>query len=105
STGGTTGMAGRGGNSGQRSISFGTLLDAQTVMTAAQQLAKSLSAPGSAQWQAKGDQHRKYRFAGANADEPYRPYVPTSWDGKTSLPLAMFLHGSGSDENAYVDQN
>jgi predicted peptidase len=74
-------------------------------MSAAQQLAKSLASPSSSQWQAKGDQHRTYRFAEANTTEPYRLYVPTNWDGKSNLPLAMFLHGSGSDENSYVDQN
>jgi predicted peptidase len=74
-------------------------------MCTAQQLANSLAKPGSAQWQAKGDQHRTYHFAEANADEPYRLYVPTNWDGKSSLPMAMFLHGYGSDENSYVDQN
>lgn len=102
-TGGTTGAAGQTGN--QRSISFGTLLDAQTVVSAAQQLAKSVATPSASGWQAKGDQHRKYHFTEANADEPYRLYVPTNWDGKSSLPLAVFLHGSGSDENSYVDQN
>ncbi|MBN1609010.1 MAG: hypothetical protein JW940_20450 [Polyangiaceae bacterium] len=86
-------------------ISFGTLLDPQAVMTAAQELAKSLADPGSSQWQAKGDQHRTYHFADANADEPYRLYVPTNWDGTSDLPLAMFLHGSGSNENTYVDMN
>jgi predicted esterase len=104
-TGGASGAGGRAGTGGQRAISFGTLLDAQTVVSTAQQLAKTLADPSSAQWQAKGDQHRKYRFAAANADEPYRLYVPTNWDGKTKLPLAMFLHGSGADENTYVDQN
>lgn len=74
-------------------------------MCAAQQLAKSLANPSSSQWRAKGDQHRKYRFADANMDEPYRLYVPTNWDGTSNLPLAMFLHGSGSDENTYVDMN
>jgi predicted esterase len=108
--GGSTGVGGSTGTCGQlasaqRSISFGTLLDAQAVMCQAQQLAKSLSNPSSSQWRAKGDQHRKYRFADANADEPYRLYVPTNWDGKSDLPLAMFLHGSGSDENSYVDMN
>jgi predicted esterase len=104
-TGGATGTGGQSGTGSQRSISFGTLLDAKAVVLAAQQLAQSLTSPGSAQWQAKGDQHRKYHFADANADEPYRLYVPTNWDGKSNLPLAMFLHGSGSDENSYVDQN
>jgi predicted peptidase len=86
-------------------ISFGTLLDPQAVMTAAQELAKSLANPSASQWQAKGDQHRSYRFADANTNEPYRIYVPTNWDGKSALPLVMFLHGSGSDENSYLDMN
>jgi len=37
--------------------------------------------------------------------EPYRLYVPTNWDGQAKLPLVMFLHGSGADENTYVDAN
>lgn len=109
----STGGSGTGGSTGacaklvaqQRSIAFGTLLDAQAVMCTAQKLAASLAKPSSAQWQAKGDQHRTYHFADANTDEPYRICVPTNWDGKSSLPLAMFLHGSGSDENSYLDSN
>jgi predicted esterase len=107
---GGAGEAGRGGGAGgqgpaTRSISFGTLLDARAVMDSARTLAQSLSDPGSSQWRAKGDQHRSYRFAAANDDVPYRIYVPTNWDGTSNLPLAMFLHGSGSDENSYLDQN
>lgn len=116
-TGGQGGFGARAGGSGagaggcppldgaERSISFGTLLDADAVTCAAQQLALSLSDPSASGWRAKGDQHRKYHFADANADEPYRLYVPTTWDGTTPLPLALFLHGSGSNENTYVDQN
>ena len=74
-------------------------------MTAAQQLAKSVATPGSSQWRPRATSTGSYHFAAANADEPYRLYVPTNWDGKTSLPLAMFLHGSGADESTYVDQN
>ena len=103
SAGGASGAAGQ-PNTG-RIIAFGTLLDPQAVMAGAQQLAASLSAPGSAQWRAKGDQHRTYRFADANTNAPYRLYVPTNWDGQSKLPLVMFLHGAGSDENTYVDQN
>ena len=104
SQGGTSGGGGQSG-AGQRSISFGTLLDAQTVMTAAQQLASALANPSGSQWRAKGDQHRSYRFAEANTTEPYRLYVPTNWDGQSKLPLVMFLHGSGADESTYVDAN
>jgi predicted peptidase len=101
------GASGRGGQSGaaQRSISFGTLLDAQAVMAGARQLASTLANPSGAQWRAKGDQHRSYRFAEANKDEPYRLYVPTNWDGQAKLPLVMFLHGSGADESTYIDAN
>ena len=103
SAGGASGAAGQ-PNAG-RIISFGTLLDPQAVMAGAQQLATSLSAPGSAQWRAKGDQQRTYRFAEANTNAPYRLYVPTNWDGQSKLPLVMFLHGAGSDQNTYLDQN
>ena len=72
-------------------------------MCVAKQIAQSN--PKSSQWQAKGDQHRSYHFADANTDEPYRIVVPSAWDGKSNLPLAMFLHGSGSDENSYLDMN
>ena len=88
-----------------RPIWFGTTLDPQTVMTESERLAKSLADPTSPQWRAKGDQRRTYRFAEANADEPYRVCVPNNWDGTTKLPLAMFLHGAGSNESTYLDQN
>ena len=74
-------------------------------MAGARQLASALAIPGGAQWRAKGDQHRSYRFAEANKDEPYRLYVPTNWDGQAKLPLVMFLHGSGADESTYIDAN
>ena len=36
---------------------------------------------------------------------PYRLYVPTSWDGGSKLSLIVMLHGGGSDENRYLDDN
>jgi predicted esterase len=102
-TGGSTGAAGQ--TASTRPIAFGTFLNAQGVIDAAQTLAKSLANPSGSQWQAKGDQHRTYKFAEANATEPYRLYVPTTWDGKAKLPLVMFLHGAGNDESSYIDQN
>ena len=35
---------------------------------------------------------------------PYRVYVPTTWDGKASLPIILMLHGAGANENSYMDQ-
>jgi len=86
-------------------IAFGTTLSAKAQMCESWQLAQSLAKPTSATWRAKGDQHRTYRFAAANADVAYRICVPTNWDGISKLPLAMFLHGAGNDESSYLDQN
>ncbi len=47
-----------------------------------------------------GDLHLKYYFAAANAQMPYRLYVPTTYDGSRAYPLVVVLHGSGADENA-----
>lgn len=89
----------------ERSISFGTTLNAEAQIRTSQTLAKSIANPSSSQWQAKGDQHRTYFFSEANTTERYRLCVPANWDGKSKLPLVMFLHGAGNDESSYLDQN
>src|SRR5215475_13413123 len=86
-------------------IAFGTKLVPKTQVAQSQELAKSLAKPGGPGWQAKGDLHRTYRFPGTETDLPYRVYVPTAWDGKTKLPLVLMLHGGGSNESQYLDQN
>lgn len=103
--GGAGGQAGSAAGSAGRSISFGTLLDAQDVVLDAQELAADQADPSASAWRAKGDQHRSYHFAEAGRDETYRLCVPDAWDGTSPLPLVMFLHGAGSDENTYLDQN
>lgn len=90
---------------GERPISFGTTLNAENQIASSQALAKSIAKPGSSQWQAKGDQNRTYFFSEANTTERYRLCVPTNWDGKSKLPLVMFLHGAGNDESSYLVQN
>jgi poly(3-hydroxybutyrate) depolymerase len=52
---------------------------------------------------ATGDQQRHYLFAPAGMQMPYRVYVPTTWDGKQSLPIVLFLHGAGANERTYLD--
>ena len=86
-------------------IAFGTKLAPQTQIAESRQFAKAQAKPRAPGWQAKGDQHRIYRFPGSETDLPYRVYVPATWDGKTSLPLVMILHGGGSNESQYLDQN
>lgn len=90
------------------SIPFGSALDADQQMAESQKLAKDVLAAPSQQLRAKGSQHRTYNFPAANkADKtmPWRLYVPTTWDGQSRLPLVVFLHGAGSDENRYMDSN
>lgn len=50
-----------------------------------------------------GDQHREYLFPPTGEMLPYRFYVPTAWDGDSALPVLLFLHGAGADENTYLD--
>ena len=52
---------------------------------------------------ATGDQHRQYLFAPTGQQMPYRVYVPTSWDGRSALPILLFLHGAGANERTYLD--
>lgn len=86
-------------------IPWGSTIDPLAQMRESEQFAKSIAAPDSPQWQAKGDQRRNYTFHGTGATIPYRVYVPNAWDGKSKLPLVMMLHGGGSNENMYLDQN
>jgi len=86
-------------------IPFGSALDADQQILESQQLAKSVLAGPNPQRRAKGDQHRTYTFPPAKNDMPYRLYVPTTWDGRSRLPLIVVLHGAGSDENRYMDMN
>ncbi|HEY8521568.1 MAG TPA: alpha/beta hydrolase-fold protein [Gammaproteobacteria bacterium] len=50
-----------------------------------------------------GDQHRDYLFAPTGERMPYRLYVPTRWRQGAALPILLFLHGAGADENTYFD--
>jgi predicted peptidase len=54
---------------------------------------------------ATGDHHRTYIFTPTGEEIPYRLYVPTDWNGEDSLPIVLFLHGAGANENSYMDMN
>jgi predicted esterase len=88
-----------------RIILCGTTIDPEEQIRQSQELAKKIAKPESPQWQAKGDQKRSYHFPDANADMPYRIVVPTTWDGKSKLPMAVMLHGAGGNESTYLDQS
>jgi len=86
-------------------IEYGCAIDAQEQIQESRALAKTIATLSDPQWRAKGDLHREYHFPAAKTDMPYRLYVPTSWDAKSRLPMILFLHGAGSDENRYIDAN
>ncbi len=86
-------------------IKYGCGINAEEQIAESRALAKAIANPNDPKWQAKGDLHRKYHFPLANADIPYRLYIPTSWDGKKVMPMIVFLHGAMSDENRYIDAN
>jgi poly(3-hydroxybutyrate) depolymerase len=50
-----------------------------------------------------GDGRRAYRSAVDNTLQPYRLFVPESYDGSKSTPLLVALHGMGGDENSMFD--
>jgi predicted peptidase len=86
-------------------IAFGTKLSPRGQIAQSQELAKSIANTNHPQWHAKGDQRRTYRFPGTDTDIAFRIYVPTTWDGKSKLPLVLMLHGAGSNESRYLDSN
>ena len=50
-----------------------------------------------------GDFKRAYLSKVDNTLQPYRVYVPSSYDGTKPYPLVIALHGMGGDENSYFE--
>lgn len=50
-----------------------------------------------------GDFRKGYRSAVDNTLQPYRMFVPQSYDGSRPAPLLVALHGMGGDENSMFD--
>jgi predicted esterase len=51
----------------------------------------------------RGDFKKAYRSQVDNTLQPYRVFVPSTYDGKKAFPLIIALHGMGGDENSYFD--
>jgi acetyl esterase/lipase len=49
----------------------------------------------------RGDVHWAYRSAVDDTLQPYRFYVPASYDAKKKWPMVVALHGMGGDENSF----
>lgn len=51
----------------------------------------------------RGDVHLAYRSEVDGSLQPYRIFIPTSYQAEKSWPLAIALHGWGGDENSLFD--
>ncbi|MBO4451021.1 MAG: glycosyl hydrolase family 98 [Bacteroidaceae bacterium] len=89
----------------QPNIVFGTSRDAEVVMLQAREIARNAEVKTVQTWNEGRDKKLSYYFEDAKEDMPFRVCVPRSWDGKTKLPLMMFLHGGWNNESSYLDQN
>ncbi len=56
--------------------------------------------PASPQYRGKGEQDRSYVFRGTGEMIPYHLYVPSTWDGKSRLPLVVVTHGANQPATA-----
>jgi poly(3-hydroxybutyrate) depolymerase len=50
-----------------------------------------------------GDSHRAYRSEVDDSLQPYRLFIPSTYDGSKAAPLLIALHGMGGDENSLFD--
>jgi predicted esterase len=44
-----------------------------------------------------------YRSAADSTEQPYRLYVPSTYDGSRAMPLVVALHGTTGDQNTFFD--
>jgi predicted esterase len=51
----------------------------------------------------KGDFRKAYRSNVDGSLQPYRVFVPSTYDGSKPFPLIIALHGMGGDENSYFE--
>ena len=82
---------------------MGTDIDPVAQMQASRQLAKITPITALADSK-KNDRHYSYEFKEAGEAFPFRVCLPSGWDGKSELPMVMFLHGAWNTESSYLDQ-
>lgn len=89
----------------QCDIVFGTGLKNTVQMKESASLAKTAKLTVLETKDQGRDIRYSYYFKEAGEEMPFRVCSPEGWDGKSPLPLVMFLHGGWNDENSYLDQN
>jgi poly(3-hydroxybutyrate) depolymerase len=89
-------------NAGRREFQA---VDFAAQIARSRQILASLESGRDPLYRAKGNQLRHYYFAEPDEIMPYRVYVPSTYDGKTQLPLVLALHGLGGNENSLMDRD
>lgn len=74
-------------------------------MKESKELLSALEAGKAPLTRAKGDVERHYWFAEGLEVMPYRVYTPSTWDGKSQLPMVFVLHGNTRDHDFYFDRD
>ena len=82
-----------------------SLYDFSAGLKKSGELLAALEAGKDPVWRAGGERIRHYRMAEADEILPYRVFVPSTWDGKSALPLVFILHGNSRDQDFYFDRD
>lgn len=79
--------------------------DFTAAMKRSDELLASLEKGTDPLWQAKGEVERHYWMEESGEIQPYRIYVPSTWDGKTPLPMVFILHGNSRNQGFYFERD
>jgi predicted esterase len=83
--------------------SFGITMDFASELKRASALAADLKVGRDPVAGLKGDVHLAYRSDLDGMLQPYRIYVPSTYDKNKKYPLVMFLHGANCDEDTFMN--
>jgi predicted esterase len=77
--------------------------DFKKEFAAAEEIVNAISANSDPFADRHGDSRRAYLSKIDNTLQPYRLFIPDSYDGSKPTPLVVALHGMGGDENSMFD--
>src|SRR5215467_1806308 len=79
-------------------------IDFDKEINAAETEVKEIAAGHNPYSARRGDIRKAYRSQVDGTLQPYRLFVPSTYDGSRSFPLVIALHGMGGDESSIFDQ-
>jgi poly(3-hydroxybutyrate) depolymerase len=82
-----------------------TLYDFTTGLKKSAALLTALERGKDPVWRRGGETVRHYYMREADEILPYHVFVPSTWNGKSTLPLVFILHGNSRDQDFYFDRD